>query len=55
MFYKRVGEEVSMDCGVGSKSDVDWKFNGDLILGINGKSGTKRIGISSSPFNAKMI
>lgn len=55
MFYKRVGDEVSMKCGVDSNSDIDWKFNDESIFSIKGKSGTKRKGISSSPFNPKMI
>lgn len=55
MFYKQLGEEFSMNCGVDPNSDIDWTFNSELILGIRGKSGTKRMGISSSPFNAKII
>ncbi len=55
MFYKKLGEEVSMYCGVGSNSDIEWKFNGELILDIRGKSGTKWKGTSSSPFNEKIF
>ncbi len=55
VFYKKLGEEVSMSCGVDSNSDIEWKFNGVLILSIRGQSGNKRKGISSSPFNAKII
>ncbi|KAL1259324.1 hypothetical protein QQF64_009901 [Cirrhinus molitorella] len=46
VFYKRVGDEVSMKCGVGLNSNIDWEFNGELILGINGKTGTRRKGYS---------
>ncbi|XP_059423619.1 neuronal cell adhesion molecule-like [Carassius carassius] len=46
VFYKRVGDDVSMKCGVNSNSDMDWTFNGELILSINGKRGTKRKGTS---------
>ncbi len=55
MFYKRVGDEVSMKCGVDSNSDIEWKFKGELIVTIDGRRGTKQKGISSSPFNTKMI
>ncbi|KAL0172371.1 hypothetical protein M9458_032682, partial [Cirrhinus mrigala] len=42
VFYKRVGDEVSLKCGVDSNSNIEWKFNDELIVGINGKTGTRR-------------
>ncbi|XP_042596534.1 tyrosine-protein kinase-like otk isoform X2 [Cyprinus carpio] len=52
VFYKRVGDEVSMKCGVDSNSDIDWKFNDESIFSIKGKSGTKRKGSSHIAFKA---
>uniref|UniRef100_A0A8C1IWK9 Ig-like domain-containing protein n=1 Tax=Cyprinus carpio TaxID=7962 RepID=A0A8C1IWK9_CYPCA len=52
VFYKRVGDEVSMKCGVDSNSDIDWKFNGESIFSITGKSGTRRKGSSHIAFKA---
>ncbi|XP_016379642.1 tyrosine-protein kinase-like otk [Sinocyclocheilus rhinocerous] len=46
VFYKQVGDEVSMKCGVDSNSNIEWKFNGVLILTIDGKSGNRRKGLS---------
>lgn len=43
MFYKRVGDEVSMNCGAPSNSDTEWKFDDVLIFKLNG---AKRRGIS---------
>ncbi|XP_050986667.1 hemicentin-2 isoform X2 [Labeo rohita] len=53
VFYKRVGDDVSMDCGVPPNSDIDWKFNNELILGIKGRSGTRRMGSSHITSKAK--
>uniref|UniRef100_A0A671T279 Tyrosine-protein kinase-like otk n=1 Tax=Sinocyclocheilus anshuiensis TaxID=1608454 RepID=A0A671T279_9TELE len=46
VFYKQVGDEVSMKCGVDSNSNIEWKFNGVLILTIDGRRGTRRKGPS---------
>ncbi|KAL6489505.1 hypothetical protein MHYP_G00032460 [Metynnis hypsauchen] len=40
VFYKKLGQEVTMDCGgVDEKKDMDWKHNNDLIMKIFGRSG----------------
>uniref|UniRef100_A0A8C2FDG6 Uncharacterized LOC109070696 n=1 Tax=Cyprinus carpio TaxID=7962 RepID=A0A8C2FDG6_CYPCA len=51
-YYKRVGDEVSIKCGVDSNSDIDWKFNDESIFSIKGKSGIKRRGSSHIAFKA---
>ncbi|KAI4895270.1 hypothetical protein NFI96_009517, partial [Prochilodus magdalenae] len=43
VFYKRTGEEVTMDCpnvGLDSKRDVEWKYGSDRIIKILGRSGS---------------
>ncbi|XP_026140314.1 tyrosine-protein kinase-like otk [Carassius auratus] len=54
VFYKRVGEDVSMKCGVDSNSDIEWTFNGLLILSIKGKSGMRRKGTSHTASKASL-
>uniref|UniRef100_A0A671NBC0 Tyrosine-protein kinase-like otk n=1 Tax=Sinocyclocheilus anshuiensis TaxID=1608454 RepID=A0A671NBC0_9TELE len=46
LFYKQVGDEVSMNCGLNTNSDIEWKFNDILIFNIKIKSGTKLKGSS---------
>nr|BAO71687.1 CD4-like molecule transcript [Carassius langsdorfii] len=54
VFYKRVGEDVSMKCGVDPNSDIEWTFNGLLILSIKGKSGMRRRGTSHTASKASL-
>uniref|UniRef100_A0A672MYR3 CD4-2 molecule, tandem duplicate 2 n=1 Tax=Sinocyclocheilus grahami TaxID=75366 RepID=A0A672MYR3_SINGR len=53
LFYKQVGDEVSMNCGLNTNSDIEWKFNDILIFNIKFKSGTKLKG--SSHITSKAI
>ncbi len=53
MLYRRVGDEVSMKCKVPQNNDLEWKFKGELIIHVKGKSGTKRKGISFFSFRYK--
>uniref|UniRef100_A0A8C2IXX7 CD4-2 molecule, tandem duplicate 2 n=1 Tax=Cyprinus carpio TaxID=7962 RepID=A0A8C2IXX7_CYPCA len=46
VFYKRVGDEVSMNCGAPSNSDTEWKFDNVLIFNVKGKTGAKLKGPS---------
>ncbi|XP_057196871.1 uncharacterized protein LOC130558470 isoform X1 [Triplophysa rosa] len=43
VLYKTAGEDLLIECGV-SEGDVEWKFNNNLIMYINGKTGSKRRG-----------
>nr|BAO71686.1 CD4-like molecule transcript [Carassius langsdorfii] len=54
VFYKRVGDDFSMKCGVNSNSDMDWTLNGELILRIKGKSGTRQKGPSHTASKASL-
>ncbi|KAL6489506.1 hypothetical protein MHYP_G00032470 [Metynnis hypsauchen] len=40
VFYKKLGREVTMDCGgVDEKKDMEWKHNTELVIKIFGRSG----------------
>ncbi|XP_056331989.1 hemicentin-2-like isoform X2 [Danio aesculapii] len=42
--YKEAGKEVSLQCGAPQNSDIEWRLNSILLIGILGKTGLSRKG-----------